>query len=299
MTYKHVEISIGLIKLKSCFVCLKRNKKPYKNFIEFPGGKKKSNESSLDCLTREISEELGIKIKKAKFISRIKHLYEDSLITINVFNIHKYSGNIISNEDREVVYYDTGCIYNVLPTHQRVLKLLKAPKLLKIYTSFTRDDKNFKNINLYKYIRLRDTCFDTYKIHILPKLERYKYKGSIIIDYPHNETWDGEYAGIHFKSKALKSCINLEKNPKYLYSASCHTLDDIELSNKILFDFILISPVLSSPYSTVPLGWTNFRNLSNKSYAPTYALGGLKSLGTDLSDCISNSGFGLAGISSI
>ncbi len=298
MSTKKVEISIGLIKFNSAFICLKRNKKPYEDYIEFPGGKKKGNESPIECLKREITEELNIKVEKAKFIYCIKHQYQDTLIIINVFNIHRHSGDISSNEEREIVYYDDTCSHNVLPTHDRILKLMKLPKLLKIITSLNHEI-NFKSINLYKYIRLRDISFDTYKTHILPKLEKYRYKGNLIIDYPFNENWDDNYAGIHFKSNKLKNCINMVKNQKYFYSASCHTLDDIELSNKILFDFILVSPVITSPHNTTPLGWTKFRDLSNRSYVPTYALGGLKSLGNDLSSSSSNKGFGLAGIKSI
>ena len=73
MILKKVEISIGLIKLKSSLVCLKRTSQPYKNFIEFPGGKKKNNETATQCLIREIKEELNIEINKLKFISCIKH----------------------------------------------------------------------------------------------------------------------------------------------------------------------------------------------------------------------------------
>ena len=296
MSFKKVEISIGLIKFGSALICLKRNKTPYEDFIEFPGGKKKGNESPIECLKREITEELNIKVEKAKFIYCIKHQYKDALIIINVFNIHRYSGDISSNENREIVYYDNTSRYNVLPTHERILKLMKLPKLLKIITALNYDDFNFKRINLYKFIRLRDISFDTYKVHIQPKLEEYRYKGNLIVDYPFNENWDDNYAGIHFKSNGLKSCANMIKNQKYFYSASCHTLDDIELSNKILFDFILISPVIASSYDTAPLGWAQFRQLSDRSYVPTYALGGLKSLGKDLSNSSSNKGFGLAGI---
>ena len=299
MLSRQIEISIGLIKFNSALICLKRNKKPYEGFIEFPGGKKKGSESPIECLRREITEELNIRVEKAKFIYCIKHQYEDALIIINVFNIHRYSGNISSNEEREVVYYDSASDHNVLPTHERILRLMKLPKLLKIITSLNYDDFNFKSINLYKYIRLRDISFDTYKAYIQPKLEKYRYKGNLIIDYPFNKNWDDNYAGIHFKSNRLKNCLNMIKNHRYLYSASCHTLDDVELSNKILFDFILISPVITSPYDTTPLGWTKFGSLSNRSYVPTYALGGLQSLGDDLSNSSSNKGFGLAGIKCI
>ena len=220
MSSKQVEISIGLIKFNSSLICLKRNKKPYENFIEFPGGKKKRNESPIECLKREITEELNIRVEKAKFIYCIKHQYEDALMIINVFNIHRYSGDISSNEEREIVYYDNATEHSVLPTHERILKLMKLPRLLKIITPLNYDDFNFKSINLYRYIRLRDISFDTYKAHIQPKLEKYQYNGNLIIDYPFNENWNDTYAGIHFKSNMLKSCINIIKNHKYFYSAS-------------------------------------------------------------------------------
>ena len=54
MSLKKVEISIGLIKLKSSFVCLKRTSQPYKNFIEFPGGKKKNNETAIDLSNKDL-----------------------------------------------------------------------------------------------------------------------------------------------------------------------------------------------------------------------------------------------------
>ena len=106
MSLKKVEISIGLIKLQSSFICIRRNKAPYKNFIEFPGGKKRNNETAIQCLKREIKEELNIKIDKSKFIGTIKHLYDDVLIIINIFNIYRYTGQITSNENRDIILFD-------------------------------------------------------------------------------------------------------------------------------------------------------------------------------------------------
>ena len=299
MRLKKVEISIGLIKLKSSLVCLKRTSQPYKNFIEFPGGKKKNNETATQCLRREIKEELNIKIDKSKFIGTIKHLYDDVLIIINIFNIYRYTGQITSNENRDIILFDAKCKIAKLPTHDRILSLLKLPKLLKIITPGNLNDTIFENINLYKYIRLRDISYNTYKSSVLSKLEKYHFKGGLIIDYPYNKDWVDKYSGVHFKSCYLEKFIDQDRCNKYLYSASCHTLNDIEISNKKLFDFIMISPILRQHDNFKSIGWDKFNILSKESYLPTYALGGVSSKGSDLTRCIYNHGFGLAGISSI
>ena len=299
MSFKKVEVSIGLIRLKSSFICLKRLEQPYKDFIEFPGGKKKSNETATQCLIREIKEELNIKIDKFKFIASIKHLYDNVLITINIFNIHKYSGRIVSNENRDIILFDTKCTLDKLPTHDRILSLLTLPKLLKIITLDNLDEDTFSNINLYKYIRLRDISYKIYKSHILSKLKKFHFKDKLIIDYPYNKDWDDKYSGVHFKSCYLEQFIERDKSEKYLYSASCHTLTDIKISNKKLFDFIMISPILRSHDNFKAIGWDKFNILSKESYLPTYALGGVSSKGSDLMSCTDNQGFGLAGISSV
>ena len=299
MSFKKVEVSIGLIRLKSSFICLKRLEQPYKDFIEFPGGKKKSNETATQCLIREIKEELNIKIDKFKFIASIKHLYDNVLITINIFNIHKYSGRIVSNENRDIILFDTKCTLDKLPTHDRILSLLTLPKLLKIITLDNLDEDTFSNINLYKYIRLRDISYNTYTSSVLSKLEKYHFKGGLIIDYPYNKDWVDKYSGVHFKSCYLEKFIDQDRCNKYLYSASCHTLNDIEISNKKLFDFIMISPILRPHDNSKAIGWDKFNILSRESYLPTYALGGVSSRGPDFANCIYNQGFGLAGISSI
>ena len=299
MTLKKVDISIGLIKLNSSFVCLKRTSQPFKNFIEFPGGKKKNNETEVQCLKREIKEELNIKIDKSKYITTIKHLYGNVLIIINIFNIHRYTGQITSNENREIVLFDTDTNLDTLPTHDRILRLLKLPKLLKIITPDNLDDTCFNNISLYKYIRLRDISYHAYNSYISSKLEKFHFKGNLIIDYPYNKDWNDKYNGIHYKSCYLENFTHQKKCKKYLYSASCHTLNDIEISNKKLFDFIMISPILRQHDNFKSIGWDKFNILSKESYLPTYALGGVSSKGSDLTRCIYNHGFGLAGISSI
>ena len=47
-----IKISVGLIKVNSSYICLKRSKPPYENAIEFPGGKLELGETPESCLHR-------------------------------------------------------------------------------------------------------------------------------------------------------------------------------------------------------------------------------------------------------
>lgn len=290
-----IEISIGLIQINSSYVCIKRNEEPYKDHIEFPGGKKKSNETSRICLIRELKEELDIDIKKFKLITSIKHNYIKKLIIINVYKIHKYSGTIKPNEGRDIIYFNNYDSHKVLPTHFDVLNLLKIPKLLKIISKEALNKISYESLNLFSHIRLRDMSYSFYKKNIEDKLLEFNFNGNLIIDYPHNIDWEDKYYGIHYKSCFIRN-VNQQKKDSVLYSASCHNLKDIELCNERPFNFILLSPVLESHHDYSPLGWQIFSDLSKLSYKPTLALGGTSSRNDNLITCINNSGFGLSGI---
>ena len=81
-----------------------------------------------------------------------------------------------------------------------------------------------------------------------------------------------------------------------IYSASCHNLNDVIIANDHNFDFIILSPVISTKYTQEILGWEKFKIISDKSNMPVFALGGIKI--SDLQLCKKFNGFGVSGISS-
>ena len=299
MYSKKITISVALIHNGSSYICLRRADNHYKDYIEFPGGKLISKETPSICLVREIKEELNINLKKYKFIGTLKHLYNDSLIIINVFKIFKYQGDIYSNEGREIINYDVNCSHKILPTHNRIIQLLKLPRMLKIVTVNDFNKKNRFDVTYLTCLRLKDISYDFYVKNIKNAIISQKYSGNIIIDYPHNLNWKEHYNGVHFASNNLHHFDQNKRESLITYSASCHTLADIELCNTKLFDFVLVSPVLRSHNDYPVLNWSGYSKLSKHSYLPTYALGGLSSATEDYARCIKNNGFGIAGISKI
>jgi len=79
---------------------------------ELPGGKKNKNEKSIECLEREIDEELNINVELGDKIGKIKHKYSHFHINLTAYNCY-YNGNgIKSFEAQEIKWIDMKQIKN-------------------------------------------------------------------------------------------------------------------------------------------------------------------------------------------
>jgi 8-oxo-dGTP diphosphatase len=59
---------------------------------EFPGGKKRPNETRLAALERELAEELGIGVVAAEPFLEISHSYPDRRVWLDVWVVGDYRG---------------------------------------------------------------------------------------------------------------------------------------------------------------------------------------------------------------
>ena len=69
---------------------------------EFPGGKIEPNETVVECIKREILEELGIEIEVGDRLMTIDHTYQEFSLTLIVHNCHYLSGEPQTIECEEV-----------------------------------------------------------------------------------------------------------------------------------------------------------------------------------------------------
>jgi 8-oxo-dGTP diphosphatase len=83
--------------------------------------------------------------------------------------------------------------------------------------------------------------------------------------------------GIHLPSQELMQLTQRPVSEKLLFSAACHTKEQILHASAIKADFVVLSPVLATPSSPngKPLGWKNFENIARIVDIPLYALGGM------------------------
>ena len=89
----HYDIAAGVIwKGKKILIARRKPEGLLGGLWEFPGGKRKKNESLEDCVVREIHEELQVKVKVIRPLKTVRHAYSHFRITLHAFECEYLSG---------------------------------------------------------------------------------------------------------------------------------------------------------------------------------------------------------------
>ena len=105
----HYNVVVGLIWKENQFIISRRLKETLLgNLWELPGGKIKKDENKLDCLHREIKEELDITICDTIEVGMIHHQYSHMKLSITLFTGTYKSGiaKSLSSQEIKWITYD-------------------------------------------------------------------------------------------------------------------------------------------------------------------------------------------------
>ncbi|MGR6873414.1 8-oxo-dGTP diphosphatase MutT [Pseudomonas sp. HK3] len=94
---------------------------------EFPGGKKEHDETAEQALSRELEEEIGIKIKTTTPLIKLEHDYGDKLIELDVYRVTEFSGEAHGAEGQETKWIDLSAIdgYDFPEANIPIIRALK------------------------------------------------------------------------------------------------------------------------------------------------------------------------------
>jgi len=102
-----IYVSSCLLKKKNKILITSRPKGKFlSGFYELPGGKLKKDESFIDCIKREIKEEINLQIHDSEIrnLDLITHKYKKTIIIMMVFMVNKWKGKIRCNENQKIAW---------------------------------------------------------------------------------------------------------------------------------------------------------------------------------------------------
>lgn len=86
-------MAAGIIQQNGRFLITRRRTGEHLGGLwEFPGGKSEAGESLVDCLHRELREELGIEVRNLRPYRTIRHRYPEKTVELHFFRCQLKAG---------------------------------------------------------------------------------------------------------------------------------------------------------------------------------------------------------------
>ncbi len=124
---KTIDVAVGiLINAQNQFLLTSRPPgKVYEAYWEFPGGKLEANETVEQALTRELEEELGLKIDDVQMWRQQLVDYPHALVRLNFCKVRSWQGNLEMREGQNFAWQSLPvAVVPVLPGTVPVLSWL-------------------------------------------------------------------------------------------------------------------------------------------------------------------------------
>ncbi|MFC1748195.1 Nudix family hydrolase [Pseudomonadota bacterium] len=276
---------------------------------EFPGGKVESGEGVLKALGRELYEELGIAVNRARPLIRVQHQYSDKNVLLDVWQVSDFDGEAHGKEGQPIEWVNASDLNN-FDFPEANWPIITAAQLPDCYliTPSPEDKAEF-------LARLDEALVGGIRLVQLRAKgmgdEAYKALAKEVVSYCHahgaklllngDPQWVTEMGadGVQLSSGRLRSLTERPLPDEYLVGGSCHSLEELEHARQLNVDFALLSPIkwTKSHPEMDGLGWEAMREMIDSFPFPVYALGGVSK--DDLDDAYAAGAQGIAAIRSL
>ena len=271
---------------------------------EFPGGKREPGESLADALTREVDEELGVRVLAHQPLIRLRHDYGDRKVLLDVHRVTRHAGEPRAREGQPWRWvFPTELPAWPMPAADRpIIDALRLPPYYAITPSTLTcpaavaawlENQLAAGRRL---LQLRLPAFTPSALRAcVPGLAaRAHASGAWLLMNSADSDWLAlGIDGLHLPARALATPPERLGWPS---GASCHDAGELARAAQAGVTFALLSPVCatSSHPEARPLGWQAFARLVDNVDRPVYALGGLGA--EDLARARAAGAQGIAGI---
>jgi len=287
---ERIHVAVGVVKNHNNEVLIsRRHEQAHQGGLwEFPGGKVEHGEDVYDALCRELKEELDIRINSAHPLIRVHHDYSDKQILLDVWQVTLFEGEPHGRESQIWQWANLDELNKMAfpEANKPIMKAVQLPSLYQITGGGANDQPVFLDklkqcleagINLIQ-LRVKGIDDEAYKQlsgEAVKLCEQ--YNADLIINADPALVEILGVSGVHLNTDRMMALNTRPLSEDKWVSGSCHNEEELMHACHIGLDFVVLSPVLATPsHPGEPfLGWEKFRELTEKSTIPVYALGGM------------------------
>lgn len=254
---------------------------------EFPGGKLEPGEAPEAALGRELHEELGIELSGSRPLIRIKHVYPDKAVDLDVYLVTGFSGEPEGREGQEVRWVRRRALtdYRFPAANRPIVSAVQLPEHYLITGAYEnlgdfsrRLDTALEGGVRLVQLRAKGLSAGAYRELASRALALCRRReAALLLNAAPALVCDLGADGVHLDSRRLAACAERPLPARFLVGASAHSAADLAQAARIGADFAVLGPVAptQSHPGQAPLGWPRFAELALESALPVYALGGL------------------------
>ncbi|MFL9811918.1 Nudix family hydrolase [Stutzerimonas sp. VN223-3] len=255
---------------------------------EFPGGKVEAGETVETALARELHEELGITVTKARPLIQVRHDYPDKQVLLDVWDVLAFSGEPHGAEGQPLAWVEPADLpgYNFPAANRPIVAAARLPDRYLITPDGLSPQQLLNGLALaldtgVRLIQLRAPSLSLldYRALATDVMELCVGRAQLMLKGPLE--WVGEFpaAGWHLTAEQLRQHAGRGRPVPVgqWLAASCHDAAELDMASTIGVDFITLSPVLRTTThpEVPPLGWPRAAELLLGFNQPAYLLGGL------------------------
>ncbi|MGN8197732.1 Nudix family hydrolase [Salinisphaera sp. RV14] len=305
-----LDIAVGVLvdAQGRVLIAQRRPDTPGAGYWEFPGGKREAGETLLDCLARELAEEIGVTDLRGEPLIRFAHDRGPRPVRLHVWRLHAWTGEPGGREGQSVRWVARDALDEIelLPATDVILAALALPRHYLITPRLTGADRDAWFAALdealrrgTRLLRLRDPDLSATRYARLAAAviaRAHRHGALVLLDRDADMVNALGADGLHWSAARIAAARGRPVARELWFAASAHDASELDAAIAAGADFATVSPVAvtTTHRQAEPLGWPGFENQREDRALPVYALGGLEI--ADEGDALAHNAQGIAAI---